>query len=170
MRLAKILSTAAAALALAVFAAPAGATIIDLYANLDGAQEVPANVTTGTGSASITYDDVSNLLSWTITFSDLQGTTTDAHFHGPATFGVSAGVRVPIPHTDGLTADTLIGSTTISEAFEAELLGQLWYINIHSTFDPSGEIRGQVIPEPGTLLLLGMGLIAVAARRRPRHG
>jgi hypothetical protein len=166
MQPARLLCTAIAALALSFVAAPANAAIINLYANLDGLQEVPANVTTGNGTASITYDDVSNLLSWTITFSDLQGTTTDAHFHGPAPVGVNAGVRVPIPHTDGLTADTLIGSTTISEAFEAELLGQLWYINIHSTFDTGGEIRGQVIPEPGTLLLAGLGLIALAARRR----
>jgi hypothetical protein len=77
---------------------------------------------------------------------------------------------VGIPFTAGLTADTLIGSATISEAFETELLAQLWYINIHSTVAGGGEIRGQVIPEPGTLLLMGLGLLAVAARRRPRYG
>ena len=85
------------------------------------------------------------MLSWTISYSGLVGTSTDAHFHGPALPGVNAGVRVPIPHTDGLTADTLIGSAVISAAFETELLNGLWYVNIHSTFRPGGEIRGQVV-------------------------
>jgi hypothetical protein len=156
----------ALAAGLCLWSAPAGAVTILLSASLDGAQEVPPVPTPATGSASITYDTVTNLLSWTITFSGLVGTTTDAHFHGPGAVGVPAGVRVPIPHTDGLTADTLIGSATISEAFEVELLSELWYINIHSTFRPGGEIRGQVVPEPGTLALLAIGLGSLAIRRR----
>jgi hypothetical protein len=147
-------------------AAPADATIINLYADLDGLQETPPIATPATGTASITYDDVSNQLDWTITFSGLLGTINNAHFHGPAPVGVPAGVRVSIPFTAGVTADTLVGSAIISEAFETELLSELWYINIHSTVHPGGEIRGQVIPEPGTLLLAGLGLLALAVRRR----
>jgi CHRD domain/PEP-CTERM motif len=169
MRFVNALGAAVAALVLTVSAAPAGATIINLFATIDGAQETPPVATPATGTASITYNDVSNQLDWTITFSGLLGTINNAHFHGPAPVGVPAGVRVGIPFTAGVTADTLVGSAIISEAFETELLGQLWYINIHSTFAPGGEIRGQVIPEPGTLLLAGLGLIALAARRRPRH-
>jgi hypothetical protein len=166
MRRLALVSAVLAAFAFA--AAPAGAVVIPLSASLDGAQEVPPVPTPATGSASMTYDNVSNLLSWTITFSGLIGTTTDAHFHGPAVPGVSAGITVPIPHTDGLTADTLIGSATITEAQEAQLLGNLWYINIHSTFRPGGEIRGQVVPEPATLLLVvgGIAGLALAGRRR----
>jgi hypothetical protein len=146
---------------------PAAATLHYLIATLDGAQEVPVVVTPATGSATITYDDVTNTLSWTISFQDLIGTSTDAHFHGPAAPGVSAGVLVPIPHTDGLTADTLIGSAVISELNETRLLGELMYINIHSTFRPGGEIRGQVLlPEPTTLVLMGAGLVAIARRRK----
>lgn len=152
--------------ALLFAAAPASAVIIQMHATLDGAQEVPPVATAGTGTATITFDTVSNLLSWTITFSGLTGTTTDAHFHGPAPIGVLAGIRVPIPHTDGLTADTLVGSAVISALFETELLAELWYINIHSTFKPGGEIRGQVLPEPGTIALLLGGLTALAYRRR----
>jgi hypothetical protein len=167
MRFATGLVTAAA-LALTFSAAPADAAIINLYANLDGLQETPPIATPATGNASITYDDVSNLLSWTITYSGLLGTANNAHFHGPATFGVSALPRVNIPFNSGVTSDVLVGSATISEAFEAELLNELWYINIHSTVHPGGEIRGQVIPEPGTLALLGLAMGALALRRRVR--
>ena len=167
MHLVRLFCSVVAALVLSFAAAPAHATIFNLYANLDGAQ-VPA-VTPATGTAIVTYDDVSNLLSWTITYSGLLGPINNAHFHGPAAPGVNAGVRVGIPFNPGVTADTLIGSTNITDPFEVELLSQLWYINIHSTVFPGGEIRGQVIPEPGTLLLAGLGLIGLAARRQLRR-
>lgn len=155
----------AAASALA-FSSSAQALTIHLGANITGGQEVPAVVTPGHGAATITFDTVTNVLSWTIYYESLTGTSTDAHFHGPAPIGVSAGVQVPIPHTDGLTSDTLVGSAVLTATQETQLLGGLWYINIHSTFRPGGEIRGQVVPEPTTLVLLGGGLALVASRRR----
>jgi hypothetical protein len=38
------------------------------------------------------------------------------------------------------------------------------YFNVHTTFAPGGEIRGFLVrvPEPGSLLLLGLGLVIVA--------
>jgi len=162
-----------AALALAVALAPAGAhaTIISLTSYLDGAQETPPVVTPATGTASLSYDDVTNLLSWTISYSGLVGTTTNAHFHGPAAIGVGpAGVQLGIPFTAGVTANTLIGSGTLTSTQETQLLGGLWYINIHSTYAGGGEIRGQVlvVPEPVAVTLLGAGLLGLAAFGR-RH-
>jgi hypothetical protein len=155
---------------LLTIATSAGAAVLPWTSVIDGAQETPPVVTPATGSAFGTYDTDTNLLTWTITFSGLIGTTNNSHFHGPAAVGVGpAGVRLAIPFTAGVTGDTLMGSGTVAdEAQEAELLAGLWYINIHSTFAPGGEIRGQVsvVPEPATFALAGAALAGLCLLRR----
>lgn len=148
------------------------AATYSLFASLDGLQEDPPNASPGTGTGYMTYDDVSNLLGWNISFSNLIGTTTAAHFHGPAAFGESAGVQVTIPLGDSAaaTSGTLTGSATISDTQETQLLSDLWYINIHSSVYPGGEIRGQaqVVPIPAAAWLFGSGLLGLVALARRR--
>jgi hypothetical protein len=94
----------------------------------------------GGGAAGLTYDSATNMLTWNISFSNLSGAPTAAHFHGPAMPGVDAGIQVTI--TD-LTSPSE-GSATITDAQEADLLAGLYYINYHTTACSGGEVRGQV--------------------------
>lgn len=123
--------------------APAHATTFQLIATVERAQaqNTCPGMSGGTGSGFMTYDDASNLLTWNITFSGLSGPSTAAHFHGPAAKGVEAGIRVTINY---LQPSPSVGSATIPQAQEAELLGGLWYINYHTAMCPNGETRGQV--------------------------
>ena len=142
----------------------ASAATINLFASIDGSQEVPPNGSPGTGTAVMTFDDITNLLSWNITYSGLDGTPTLSHFHGPAPVGVNAGVQVNIvANSGGSIASPMIGSATITNDQEADLLSGLWYINIHSILYPGGEIRGQVevVPIPAAIWLFGSGLIGL---------
>lgn len=155
-------------LASLMLAASAHAVIINLEASLDGAQEVPASGSTATGSAAITLNDVSKLLSWNISWSGLSGPATAMHFHGPAAPGSNAGVQVNIGAISGLASPSN-GSATISAAQATDLLAGLWYINIHTAASPGGEIRGQVVRTPdsgATAALLCLGLFGLAALRR----
>jgi CHRD domain len=50
---------------------------------LTGAEQVPPVQTPGKGTAELTYDPDTRIVTWTINFSDLSGPATMAHFHGP---------------------------------------------------------------------------------------
>lgn len=147
--------------------------LFNLTSTIDGAQ---ANAGAGTGSpgtgmATVSYDDSTNLLGWDISWGGLLGTETVMHFHGPASPEENAGVEVNFGTISG-TSSPSVGSTTISTSQAASLLDDLWYINIHTDRNPGGEIRGQVllIPEPTSVILClggfaGMGFVV----RRNRY-
>ena len=112
--------------------------------NASGAQEVPAVVTSGTGTIAATYDADANTLSYTITWTGLSGTVNNMHFHGPADPTISAGVQIGISGWPTTPAGTISGTATLDETQEADLLAGKWYYNIHTTFKGSGEIRGNL--------------------------
>ncbi len=129
-------------------------------------QEVqdPPVVSPASGFADVRYDTDTNLIEWTINFEDLLGPVTGAHFHGPAGPGVNAGVLVPMPSTPVMFG-VLEGSAAFPQEREQALLDGMIYANIHSSIFPSGEIRGQVVPEPATLTLLLAGATGLFFRR-----
>ncbi len=169
---------AAPLLAAGLMAGAVSASAVPIFtggAVLTGAQEVPPNGSTATGSASVVVDDNddldpgTNTLSWDLVFQGLTSAIAAAHFHAPAPPGVNAPVRVDIGGSlqgpPGLSGQ-LLGSAPISEQFVNGIRAGLWYLNIHNATFPGGEIRGQVLPEPGMLALLAAGFGALALRRR----
>ena len=166
-------------LALAAFAARADATTYNIIAHLNGAQETPPVTTLGFGNLTGTYDDVTNVLTWSGSYQNLNTNSTNAHFHGPAAVGVGpAAVLEGITAANGdifplgVTAGSFSGTATLSALNETRLLSGLIYVNIHSVSSPGGEIRGQVfvspVPEPGTLAFFALGLTVLAAGVRAR--
>ena len=103
-------------------------------------QEVPTNNSAASGSLNVSYEKKSNLLVYTLSYTGV--TPTGMHFHKGA-IGVSGAVEKEIaaPFSNGMT-----GSMTLTDAQETDLLGGLWYVNIHSAAFLVGEIRGQVVP------------------------
>jgi len=157
----------------AMLVSPAGATIINVSASMDCAQANAGAGTcaaggTGTGTALLTYNDTSGDLSWNVTWSGLSGTTTVAHFHGPALPNQNAGVQVDFLSLGG-GLNPSMGTTAITSAQGTDLLAGLWYVNVHSTAFPGGEIRGQItqtaVSEPVTLALMCFGLAGISYQR-----
>ena len=114
---------------------------------LTGAQQVPPVQTPGSGSASLTYDPSTRVVTWNISFSGLSSQATMAHFHGPAAAGKNAGVKVWLSQKGTMEVTSpFSGQATLSpddaKMFEA---GDM-YINVHTKNNPGGEIRGQVVP------------------------
>jgi len=114
---------------------------------LTGAQQVPPVQTSGSGSADLTYDPSTRVVTWNITFYGMSSQTTMAHFHGPAPAGKNAGVKLWLSQKGTMEVTSPIsGQATLSpddaKIFEA---GDM-YINVHTKDHPNGEIRGQVVP------------------------
>ena len=108
---------------------------------LKSASEVPANASSGSGTADVTYETQSKKLSWKVSYSGLTGPATAAHFHGPAEPGKNAGVMIPIQNIATSPAE---GSATLTDAQAADLTAGRLYVNVHTAANPGGEIRGQV--------------------------
>lgn len=120
------------------------ADTVDLKADLQPSSEVPPRVSHGHGMLNATFDTSTQSLQWTITYEGLSGPVTAAHFHGPAPVGQNAKVQVPIDK--GALASPIKGSAALTEQQVTDLMAGQWYFNVHTAQNPTGEIRGQVLP------------------------
>jgi CHRD domain len=120
------------------------ADTVALQANLQPSSEVPPRVSKGHGMLKATFDTTTKTLQWTVTYADLSGPATMAHFHGPAPVGQNAKVQVAIDKN--ALPSPITGQATLSEEQANELMAGQYYFNIHTEKNPTGEVRGQVMP------------------------
>lgn len=109
---------------------------------LNGAQEVPAVTTNGKGSASLVATWDMDSVWYDVVVVGLSGPITAAHLHNAAV-GVAGPVVIDL--SGGINGNRISGWITgLSQANAIEMLEGNLYINVHTTMNPNGEIRGQV--------------------------
>jgi hypothetical protein len=131
----------AASLAAAALAFGAHTNTTSVEAKLSAKQEVPKQVVKDTKAKGLfTGKLVASKLTWKLTFSGLTGKATAAHIHMGA-MGKAGNVVIPLcaPCKSGAH-----GKATLSAALKKALAHHKLYVNVHTTKNPNGEIRGQL--------------------------
>lgn len=126
---------------------------------MSGAKETPAVPSTALGKLDVFYTRETRTLSYTVTWSGLTDSVAAMHIHGLAPEGYAAGVVQNIVATSNsifpqktsgkftyaksgsLSGTLLVDGTVIKEN---DLINGQYYLNVHTSVYPGGEIRGQI--------------------------
>jgi hypothetical protein len=111
-------------------------------ATLVGTSEVPPNTSAATGTATLTFNKDTKVFSIIVDFSGLE--VTAGHIHKGET-NVSG--DVVFPFSSPLMSPVNYTSAPLTTAQENDLYDHLYYVNLHSSMYPAGEIRGQLIKQ-----------------------
>ena len=114
---------------------------------LTGTQEAPNPVTTaGYGNATVTLDAARTTLTVEMTVSSLSAPVTNAHIHGEFPRGTAGGVKLDLAPGTNLANGRLSRTYTIDKALGDAIAArpELFYLNVHTSANPGGEIRGQL--------------------------
>jgi hypothetical protein len=126
---------------------------------MTGAQETPATTSTAIGSMDVFYSKKTHTLIYTVIWTGLTGAVTGMHIHGLDPIGYShpsnivqniiassGGIATPnatLYGASGKFSGTLYVDGVVVK--EENLLNGLYYMNIHTTLNGNGEIRGQIV-------------------------
>jgi len=147
----------AAMAALALTATAASAQVIQMTAVLSSGEETPALLSGASGIAEVGVDQTARELTIVLRVTNLPTTSTAGHIHvGPK--GVAGPIVIDFPNIPGRIGDFTVafrvnqaamrpqpalGINTMEDVIQA-IAGGNAYVNIHSTTNPGGEIRGQL--------------------------
>ncbi len=134
---------------IAAWVAPTLAAPVSFKVPLTGAQQVPPVQTAATGTADLTYDPATRVVTWNVSYSGLSGAATMAHFHGPAAEGKNGPPVIWLAEKGATVANPIKGQATLTSEQAQQFTTGEWYINVHTGANPNGEIRGQVLPPKG---------------------
>jgi hypothetical protein len=114
-------------------------------ANLVGSEEVPPTGSSGTGTGTVVLNAAQTQITVNLTFTGLGSPANVAHIHGPGAPGMIAPIIFPFSGVPAATSGSIPQQTfAITPAQVADLQAGLYYMNVHSTNFPNGEIRGQL--------------------------
>ncbi|HUR79831.1 MAG TPA: CHRD domain-containing protein [Thermoanaerobaculia bacterium] len=126
-------------------------------AELRPSNEVPPTNSTAYGSAFVTFDPINNYIAWDVRANGIASPTLSHIHRGPAgsngpviiNFATSA-AQIPGGRTAGAGPITQFQSANLQPADLVNLAtgaGAIgYYVNVHSTAFPGGEVRGQLMP------------------------
>jgi len=139
-------------------ASQAQAQTITFTAALHGGNEVPAVLTGAVGTGTVSVNLATQVVTYRIDVYNMPVGTTASHFHVGAP-GTAGPVVVNFTVANGISNDFAISGTASAtdltarapqginsweDFLQALMLGNV-YMNVHSTNNPGGEIRGQVV-------------------------
>ena len=133
-------------------------------ATLSGANERPTpNNSTATGTWTGTLNTQTNVLTYTLTYTGLSANSTASHIHAQSDATTTANVVLNFQNfagattvfTPGTTSGTAAGTINLSggtvtgfsitgDSLKKAMDAGMAYVNVHTTTNPSGEIRGQI--------------------------
>jgi hypothetical protein len=149
---------AAVAATLLIGAAAASAQVVVTTATLGGGEETPILLSGAAGTAEVAIDTTAREFVVTLRIFNIPTTTTAGHIHVGGK-GVAGPVVIDFPAISGRLGDFVtsfrvgqaafrpnpaIGINTIDDVIQAVTNGNA-YVNIHTTTNPAGEIRGQLV-------------------------
>lgn len=111
---------------------------------LSGATETPANASVSTGTSTVALSDDLSRIAYFLSVTGAL-TPTMSHIHAGAV-GVAGPVIFPLS-TAFNPGDIVSGTSAITADQVQTLLSGDYYVNVHSTDFPGGELRGQLYPQ-----------------------
>ncbi len=156
----RVLSLTIAGLFTLAFSAAAQAQTFT--ATLHGGNENPGVVTGSAGTATVTLNTATNTITYRVEVYNMPVGTTASHIHvgaqgvnGPVVINLTVpagGISNDFALTGTATTTDLVaraaqGINSWEDFVQALLLGNM-YVNVHSTANPGGEIRGQLTRVP----------------------
>ena len=135
-----------------------------MKARLIGYDEVPSVSSTGRGQLLARFNADESALDYTLSYQNLEGTTTAAaHIHlgqpgvngGVSAFLCGGGGKPACPPVSGSVSGTIVAADVVGPASQGIAAGELaeliaamrhgaTYANVHTDKHPAGEIRGQI--------------------------